>query len=85
MPDPYLPGHARPLLARIDGTWRPATLQGWQRHAAGWIAHVRYRTGEPIFSSLFATLAAVDVRDATACDECPAARRAFVERVVGGA
>lgn len=81
MRETYIPGRRRPVLIRLAGSWRPATLQGWERHPGGWIAHVRYRTGEPVFSSLFATLAAADVRDAEACEDCPAARRTFVELV----
>lgn len=79
VPDPYIPGPGRLLLIRLDGTWRPATLRCWRRHPSGWVAHVRYRTGEPIFSSLYATLLAADVRDADACEDCPAARRAFAQ------
>jgi hypothetical protein len=75
--DSYIPGQRRPVLIRLDRAWRPARLQGWHRQRSGWVAYVTYRTGEPIFSSRFAALAAVDVRDAQACETCPAARRAF--------
>lgn len=65
----------RPVLVRYRGRWRRGVLEGWIRGEGGaWTALTRLPTGAPVFSSTYEFLPASDVRDASACSDCPAHR-----------
>ncbi|WP_460460363.1 hypothetical protein [Angustibacter peucedani] len=77
----YVPAGRRPVLLRLGGTWRTGRLDGWQRERTGWTAYVWYPTGPPAWSSAFTVAAGSAVRDASACEDCPAAQRVLVSQL----
>lgn len=63
------------VLVRARGSWRRGRVTAWHRTRTGqWIAQVSWATGAPVHSSCVDFLPASELRDATACLTCPAAR-----------